>query len=266
MVSGKQSKKKRRQPTPPPVRSKGQSHRQASPRVLFGGALALALVVVGVVLGLVLSAGSSKANVPQGGSLRNALPAAAEVQRSLQGIAQRGTTLGAAAAPVTLVEYIDLQCPYCQQFETQAMPTLISKYVRSGKVKVQVRLLGFIGPDSQRGRAAALAAGDQNKLFNFAQLLYTNQGIENSGWLNDRMITSAAASIPGLDVPELLSQRSSAAVREAGNASDAEATASGVNATPTIFVGKRGKAPRRVALASPTDVNAVAAAINAALR
>ena len=63
-----------------------------------------------------------------------------------------------------MVEWIDLQCPYCQQFETQAMPQLIPQYVRDGKLKVETNLIGFLGPDSQRGRLAALAAGKQDKL------------------------------------------------------------------------------------------------------
>ena len=87
------------------------------------------------------------------------------------------------------------------------MPELIRRYVRTGKVKVEARPIAFIGPDSQRGRAAALAAAKQNRLFNFSQLLYFNQGTENTGWLNDAMIKAAAASIPGLDVPRLLSDR-----------------------------------------------------------
>ena len=82
MPSGKQSKRKRRaaQAPPPPVRSK---RRQASPRVLIAAAALLVLMVVGVVLGVVLSGGSSKANVPTRGSLANALPGGAEVQRLL---------------------------------------------------------------------------------------------------------------------------------------------------------------------------------------
>ncbi|TMC25596.1 MAG: hypothetical protein E6J32_13330 [Chloroflexi bacterium] len=47
-----------------------------------------------------------------------------------------GAVLG---APLTLVEYVDLQCPYCQQFETQAMPTLIARFVRTGTVKIEAR-------------------------------------------------------------------------------------------------------------------------------
>ena len=120
--------------------------------------------------------------------------------------------LGSPSAPVTLVEYVDLQCPYCQQFETQSMPTVIERYVRTGKLKVEARILAFIGPDSQRGRAAAIAAAKQNRMFNFVQLLYDNQAGENSGWLSDDMVRSAAASVPGMDVAQLQSDSGTSAV------------------------------------------------------
>ena len=70
-----------------------------------------------------------------------------------------------------------------------------------GKVKIEARPIAFIGPDSERGRAAALAAAAQNRMFNFMEILYFNQGPENTGWLDDAMVKAAAASIPGLDVP-----------------------------------------------------------------
>jgi protein-disulfide isomerase len=267
MPSGKQSKRQRRaaRTGPPPVQSKG-GPRRASRRVLLTAAAVIVLAAIAVTLGVVLAAGSSKASVPARGSLVNALPGAPGVQQLLQGIPQRGNVLGSQSAPVTLVEYVDLQCPYCQQFETQAMPALIGQYVRTGKVKIEARPIAFIGPDSQRGRAAAIAAGEQNKLFNFAQVLYLNQGSENTGWLNDQMIESAAASIPGLDVPQVLSARSSAAVNGRADAYDQQATADNVRATPTILVGKSGGTLRPVALKAPTDAQSVASAINAALR
>jgi protein-disulfide isomerase len=267
MPSGKQSKRQRRaaRTGPPPVQRKG-GLRRASRRVLLTAAAVIVLAAIAVTLGVVLAAGSSKASVPGRGSLVNALPGASGVQQLLQGIPQRGNVLGSQSAPVTLVEYVDLQCPYCQQFETQAMPALIGQYVRTGKVKIEARPIAFIGPDSQRGRAAAVAAGEQNKLFNFAQVLYLNQGSENTGWLNDQMIGSAAASIPGLDVPQLLSARSSAAVNARADAYDRQATADNVRATPTILVGKSGGTLRPVALKAPTDAQSVASAINAALR
>jgi protein-disulfide isomerase len=234
--------------------------------VFVAAAAVVVLAAIAVTLGLVLSSGSSNAAVPARGSLTNALPAAAEVQQLFRGIPQHGNVLGSQSAPVTLVEYVDLQCPYCKQFETQAMPALIGNYVRTGKVKIEVRPIAFIGPDSQSGRAAAIAAGEQNKLFNFAQILYLNQGIENSGWLSSQMITSAAASIPGLDVARLLAGSNSDAVKTQAGAFDEQAAADDVQATPTILVGRSGEVLRPVSLSSPSDEQSVASAINAALR
>jgi protein-disulfide isomerase len=259
LPSGRQSKRQR-SAAPLPAR------RKTSPRVLGAAAGLLALVAVGVVLAAVLTGGSSKPTVPARGSLAGALPGAVEVERMLAGIPQHGNVLGSAGAPVTLVEYIDLQCPYCRAFETEAMPGLIARYVRSGKVKVQARTLAFVGPDSAGGRAAVLAAARQDKLFNLAQLLFANQGTENTGWLDDAMIRSAAASIPALDVPLLLDDTSSGATRAEAGRLDAQAAADDVRGTPTILVGASGAASRPVTLASPADADSVAAAIEAALR
>jgi protein-disulfide isomerase len=233
--------------------------------VFVSAAAVVVLAAIAVALGVVLSSGSSKAAVPARGSLTNALPGAAEVQQLLQGIPQHGNVLGSQSAPVTLVEYVDLQCPYCQQFEAQAMPALIGNYVRTGKVKIEARPIAFIGPDSQSGRAAAIAAGEQNKLFNFAQIVYLNQGTENTGWLNDQMIVSTAASIPGLDVSRLLADSKSDTVKAQAGTYDQQAVGDSVQATPTILVGKSGGPLRPVTLTSPTDRQSVASAISAAL-
>ena len=266
MASGKQSKRRRAaaKAAPPPVRGKGRG-RQASPRVLIAAGAVLALAAVAIALGFLLTGDStSDADVPQTGSLTNALSGAAEVEEELSGIPQAGNVLGSPSAPVTLVEWVDLQCPFCQQFAGESMPTIIADHVRTGKVKVELRTLAFIGPDSERGRDALIAAGEQNKLFNFLQLLYANQGTENTGWLDDDFVRLAAASIPGLDVPRLLEERSSDAVREQGEAFDAQAQEAGVQSTPTIMVGTSADTAEVVQMSSPTDTAAVTAAIEAA--
>jgi protein-disulfide isomerase len=261
-VSSKQAKRRRQ--GPPPQRSRSQpaaAQREASPRVLIGASLVIALLIVGAFAAFKLVGGSDAKPPPPG----VALPGAADVERLLKGIPQSGNVLGSPTAPVTMVEYVDLQCPYCQQFETQVMPNVIDRFVRTGKLKVEIRVLAFIGPDSLRGQSAAIAAGAQGREFNFAQLLYGNQSGENTGWLSEDMVTSAAGSISGLDVEKLLSDRDSSAVKSAAKRYVREATADKVTGTPTLLVGHTGSTLSPVSLQSPTDEHTLAQAITKAL-
>jgi protein-disulfide isomerase len=262
MTSGKVSKRRRRETRVPPPPG---ARRQASPKVLIGAALAVALIVLAIVLGFVFTGGSSSSNTPARGSLTGGLPGAAEAQRLFRGIPQHGNVLGSPKAPVTVVEYVDLQCPFCQEFETKAMPTLLSRYVRQGKVKIEARPIAFIGPDSERGRAGALAAGEQNRLFNYMQLLYLNQGTENTGWLDDAMATAAAASIPGLDVHAWSSARGSSAVTNQETQFDNEGNADNVTETPTVLVGKTGGKLQKASV-SLSNIDSLSTAIENALR
>jgi protein-disulfide isomerase len=235
--------------------------------VLAIGGAVVVLIVIGIVLGVVLSGGkkSSTATLPTHGSIANGLPGAADVNAEFKGIRQSGLFLGSAAAPVHMVEYIDLQCPFCQQFETQVLPDIVAKYVRTGKVELEARPIAFIGSDSIRGRNGVFAAGLQNHAFDFAQLLYDNQQEENTGWLNDAMVDKAASSIPGVNPRVLVQASTSEAMVTIGNRVDNQAKADKVNSTPTILVGKTGVAPKVVNMKNATDAKTLDAAIQAAL-
>jgi protein-disulfide isomerase len=259
MTSGKKARKQRRTSAPPPVRS--TSGRRASPKVLAAAAGAIALVAVAAALAFALTGGSSS---PSSSSTAvTPLPDAADVTRLFKGIPQRGTVLGNPKAPVTMVEYIDLQCPICRAFETDVMTSIIPRYVRPGKLRVIARPIAFIGPDSVRGRLAALAAGQQNRFFEFTQLLYDNQGAENSGWLNDIVIGSAYSSIPGFDRAVADNARAQSVVASQASRFDQEAEADNVEGTPTVLVGKTGGKLSEVA--SP-DVPTLGAAVDRALQ
>jgi len=259
MTSGKQARRQRQQAARPPVRS--TEGRRASPAVLIAavaGIVILAAVVIGV---LVLSGGSDQASTTTGTKLSGA----ADVERQFAGIPQSGDVLGKASAPATLVEYIDLQCPICRQFETEVMPTIIDRYVRTGKLKVIARPVVIIGPDSETGRRGMIAASKQNRAFNFAQILYFNQGPENGGWLNDSMVTDAATSIPGVNVAQLQQDADSQAVKDKAATYDSQARADNLSGTPTLLVGKSGGKLTSLGAGSPS-VEQLSAAIDQVLK
>ena len=101
--------------------------------------------------------------------------------------------LGDPDAPVTVTEYVDLQCPICAEASKQTLPTLINDYVKTGKVKLQARTLSFLGPDSVRAAKVAAGAQEQGRLWAFLETFYASQGTENSGYVTDDFLREVVA-------------------------------------------------------------------------
>ena len=263
MTSGKQARRQRQQAARPPVRS--TEGRKASPTVLIGALVAIA-VIAAVVAGILVLKGNGGSSTSS--TSATVLPDASVIAKQFAGIPQHGDVLGKASAPATMIEYIDLQCPVCRDFETNVMPSVIDRYVRTGKLKVIARPVAVIGTgvDSQRGRLGMIAASKQNRAFNFAQLLYFNQGPEDGGWLDDTMVASAAKSIPGVDVPALLAAAKGSTAAEQAKTYDAQARSDGLAGTPTVLVGKTGSKPIVVAPGLEPSAEQMNAAIENALR
>lgn len=182
----------------------------------------------------------------------------------LSGVPQEGNVLGRAHAPVTLVEFADPQCPYCAQWEKSALPDVVSRYVRSGKVRIVFTGMDFVGRDSETALRSALAAGEQNRFWNVMELLYENQGTENTGWVTESLLASIGKSVPGLDWKAMLDDRNSKAVDRALAEAAASARENGVHATPSFAVGRTG-GPLRLVGVTSSDVSGISPALDAAL-
>lgn len=89
--------------------------------------------------------------------------AAPAVQSLFAGIPQQGAVIGSPMARVTLVEYADLQCPYCGKWARETLPVLIKEYVRTGKLRIVFKGLAFLGPDSEKALRAVIVAGRQGR-------------------------------------------------------------------------------------------------------
>jgi protein-disulfide isomerase len=183
------------------------------------------------------AAGASTSSTPTPGVT---VTGAAATARLLRGIPQKLNVLGNLKAPVTMVEFADLQCPFCRDFALNALPTLVREYVRSGRVKLVFSGIAFLGADSETALRATYAAGLQGRLWNYLDLLYRNQGAENSGWVTDDLLRAVGKAIPGVDVGTLMAARQTAEVDTAIQATQQQASSAHVNSTPTFFVGPTG--------------------------
>jgi protein-disulfide isomerase len=225
-----QAPKKRRGVPRPPGASTSRGWLYA------GVAGAAGLIALILVLASVLSSSSGTKASPETVSISSA----AATNTLLAGIPQNGATLGNPKAPVTMYEFADLQCPGCDQYMKQAFPDIVRTYVRTGKVKVIWNGISFIGPDSEKALRFVNAAGQQNKLWHVAELLYRNQGEENSGWVTNAMLRSVATAVPGLDPDTVESAVNSSAVnRQMADASNRYSTF-GFTGTPSFAIGPTG--------------------------
>jgi protein-disulfide isomerase len=234
-----------------PPRARKQTA-EASPlltrnRVILAVGIAAALAVALVAASVLSARGDGDGG---GGGSETAIAGSADVEAMLEGIAQDGTVLGEPDAPVTLVEYADLQCPFCAEWARETLPELVADYVREGRLRIEFRGLAFIGPESEDALRSALGAAEQGKLWNVVDLVYLNQGAENSGWVTDDFLRAVGEAVPGLDVDRMLadgdSEDTTAAIEEAA----ASAQASGVQGTPAFEIGETGGELSRLEITS----------------
>lgn len=141
--------------------------------------------------------------------------------------------LGSATAPVTIVEFTDYQCPFCRRFQAEGWPALERNYVASGKVRFIVRDLPLEIHSAARPAAeAAHCAGEQGQFWPMHEAL-----LARDMQLDGPSVVARAQAL-GLDVPRfrqcvLSNKYEVAIVRNA-----AQATALGVNGTPTFIIGR----------------------------
>lgn len=85
--------------------------------------------------------------------------------------------LGQTSAKVTLIEFSDYQCPFCGRHFTQTEPQITKEYIDTGKVKFYYRdfPLSQIHPGAQKAAEAARCAGNQNKYWQYHDLIFQNQ-------------------------------------------------------------------------------------------
>jgi protein-disulfide isomerase len=193
---------------------------------LASGAVFLTVAVVLVLIVVATSSGGDGGDTD--------LEGAAAVNGQLAGIPQRGMVLGDPGAPVELIEFADLQCPYCKAFTEEVLPPIIETQLENGQVKIAFHNFTIIGEQSLPAGAAALAAGAQGRGWNFVELFYRNQGTEDSGYADDAFLEAVAKGAGVRDLAKWNRERDEFTAKV--EATTAEAEQLGFNGTPSLAI------------------------------
>ena len=177
------------------VLAESESTGDSSRRARFGHLIPAAVIVaIFVVVGVMGFGGG-------GGKAGDRKHGPRYVTALLSGIPQQGPTLGSPDAPITLWVFADLECPTVQQFATAYLPSIIETWVRGGKAKLRYRSLRT-DTDHERTffqqESAAMAAGRQGKLWNYALTFIYEQGTAHTNYADPPFLTRIAAQVPGL--------------------------------------------------------------------
>jgi protein-disulfide isomerase len=203
--------------------------------LIIVGFAAIAVIVALIVISQ--SGGGSSSSSPP-----SSVVGVAQVDSQLQGIPQSGQVMGDSGAPITIIEYGDPQCSSCKFFSENVAPELISTEVRPGKAKYEFRPFLIIGPDSKPAMKAALAAGEQDRLWQFLQLFYLNQGGENSGYVTDSFLTGLAKAAGVSDISKWNQSRNDPKWDAIIQQGSSQADSFGFTGTPSILVqGPKGQ-------------------------
>jgi len=141
--------------------------------------------------------------------------------------------LGSKDAPLTIVEYTDYQCPFCQRFHLSAYPEIKKEYIDTGKARFYSKDLPLdFHPNAMRAAQAAHCAGDQGKFWELRDVMGANPDKLDMGH-----ILNFAAELK-IDTQQFQDCVTSDKYKSRVQADVAEAMKVGANGTPAFVVGK----------------------------
>lgn len=157
--------------------------------------------------------------------------------------------LGDVDAPVVMVEWLDLRCPFCARFATTALPELTEEYIDTGLLRYEVRDVSFFGEQSTDGAIAARAAAEQGRFHEFLEVTYEAAPERGHAELTRERLIELAGQAGVDDLARFEADLDRDDLRQAVQASTSEAGALGVTSVPFFVIGDVAFAG-----AQPTDL------------
>jgi protein-disulfide isomerase len=213
--------------------------------------------LMGLIAGYVIATGvqtfnpaalGAVANIPSGGQVASqaAVPTP-PATNDTPPTAGDGPSLGKADAPITLVEFTDFQCPFCQRHFQQTFDQIKKDYVDTGKVRYVTRYFPLsFHPNAEKAAEAAACANDQGKFYDMHAKLFTTQ----NDWSPQDAATAATtfksyAKDIGLNTSTFASCFDGGTKAAMIQADTAAGSASGIDGTPGFWIlGPDGKSQK----------------------
>jgi protein-disulfide isomerase len=97
--------------------------------------------------------------------------------------------LGKDSAKITIVEFSDFQCPFCERFYIDTLPQIKKEYLDTGKAQLTFRHypLTSIHPNAQKAHEASECANEQGKFWEYHNLLFQTQ----QSWSNLPLVSTS---------------------------------------------------------------------------
>jgi len=143
--------------------------------------------------------------------------------------------LGNPNAPVTLVEFGDYQCHFCNVFFHSTEEDILNNYVETGKVRMIFKDYNIIGPDSVTASHGAHCANDQGLFWEYHDILYSNWTGENNGWASSENLAKFAQEV-GLNMDDWSECMTKGVHSQTILASNNDARSLELTGTPAFFI------------------------------
>lgn len=161
---------------------------------------------------------------------------------------------GNSNAPVTMIEFSDFQCPFCEKFYSQTLSQITQNYIDSGKVKLVFKNMPLenLHPNAKSAAMAAECANEQGKFWDYHNKLFANQNSwANLASANATNTFKQYASQIGLDTTNFNSCVDSGKYADKVNKDSQDGASYGATGTPTFFIGNDKKGYTKLVGAQP---------------
>jgi protein-disulfide isomerase len=225
-----------------------------APSLGIGAGIAAAIIIgaLFVINGPISDSGFKTEDIKEADSEQILQEQAPQVQMSIFS-SNTSPILGDPNAPITIVEFGDYQCFYCNKFFHDTESQIHDNYIKTGKAKLIFKDFTIIGQDSVIAAHASHCADEQGKFWEYHDVLYQNWNGENNGWASAQNQLKFAQDV-GLDQTAFTECMASEKYLQKIQSSSEDAKTVGLTGTPAFFVIGPNNKIVKVPGAQPYDV------------